>query len=55
MKSLIVDVLTANVIMNAVSWDVMPCSSEKRAPTVFSIKAERFFRNVGKFLTNHTE
>lgn len=43
MKSLTVDVLTANVIMIALSWDVMSCSSEGRAPTVFSIKAEIFF------------
>ena len=43
MKSHRVDVLAANVIMNADSWDVMPYSSEERAPTIFNIKAEGFF------------
>jgi len=42
MKTLRVDVLTANIFMNAASWDVMPCSLEERAPTVFTIKAECF-------------
>ena len=45
MKSLIVEVLTANVIMNAAWWDVVPCSSEERAPTVFNIIAESFFES----------
>jgi hypothetical protein len=42
MKSPRADVLTVNVIMYAVSWDVMPCSSEERASTVFRLKAESF-------------
>ena len=53
MKTLRADVHTASVIKNAVSWDVMSCSSEERTPTVCGIKGESLFETSVNSTKSH--